>query len=147
MLKDPKGSFWYSNAMTDRQFLSQAIALAQQSPEPVGCGVVIVSDGKVVAESYNSQRKDNIAVNHAEMKAVVLANRRQKTRELKNATAYCSCEPCAMCLVAFSYAKVPRIVYHKTMHDLFPQDPQAQLDSRSFVSTLNFVPKLEQLVP
>ena len=131
--------------MTDKVYLQRAIDLADQSSEPSGCGAVIVLDGKVIANEYNSQRTDNIAVYHAEIKAIIAANKALGTRKLTGATAYCSCEPCSMCLTALSYAKVERIVFHKTMKDLSPDDPQALLDSYDFVKGLNFTPKLEQI--
>lgn len=128
-----------------QDYILRAIELAAQSPELIGCGVVIVSNGEIIAESYNSQRADNIAVNHAEIKAIIIANKHQNNRNLKNAVAYCSCEPCAMCLTALSYAKVERIVFHKSMKDTFPDDPQSSFDAYKFVQALNFVPKLEQI--
>lgn len=131
--------------MKDKEFIARAVELAGQSPEPIGCGVVIVSDGKVIAEAYNSQRADNIAVHHAEVKAIIAANKALNSRKLENAVAYCSCEPCAMCLTALSYAKVKRIVFHKTMRDFFPDDAQSSLDPYNYVKGLNFVPELEQL--
>lgn len=129
----------------DRRYLQKAVTLSQQSPEPTGCGVVIVRDGEILAETYNSQRADNIAVHHAEIKAIIAANQKTGSRKLKNATAYCSCEPCAMCLTALSYAKIARIVFHKRMFDLFPDDPQSQLDPYEYAKGLNFSPKIEQL--
>ena len=131
--------------MTDQQYLRQAIEMSQQSPEPVGCGVLIVQDGSIIAKTHNSQRADNIAVNHAEIKAIIEANKKTNSRKLTNATAYCSCEPCAMCLTALSYAKVSRIVFDKFMKDLFPDDPQSRLNPFEYAKTLNFVPVVEQL--
>lgn len=131
--------------MTDAEHLERAKTVAQRSAERVGCGVLIVRGDEVLAETYNSQRADNIAVNHAEIKAIIAANKATGSRKLENTTAYCSCEPCAMCLTALSYAKVPRIVFGKRMKDLFPDDPQSQLDPFAYVQTLNFVPRLEHL--
>lgn len=131
--------------MNDEQYLRQAVELAGKSTEPAGCGAIIVLNDKVIAAEYNSQRADNIAVHHAEIKAIIAANKKLSSRKLIGTTAYCSCEPCAMCLTALSYAKVERIVFHKTMHDLAPDDPQSQLDPYEFVAGLNFVPNLEQI--
>lgn len=131
--------------MDDRQYLEKALRLATQSPEPIGCGVVIVSDGKIIAQEYNSQRKDNVAINHAEIKAIVSANKKVGKRKLANATAYCSCEPCVMCITALSYAGVERIIYQKSMYDLFPDDPQSKFDTTSFISGLNYVPEFIQI--
>jgi len=131
--------------MNELDYLKRAVELSQLSPEPVGCGVVIVDEQGIVTETYNSQRADNIAVHHAEIKAIIEANKKTGSRKLEGATAYCSCEPCAMCLTALSYAKVARVVFHKRMIDLFPDDPQSQLNPHEFVKGLNFVPELEQL--
>jgi tRNA(Arg) A34 adenosine deaminase TadA len=131
---------------SDRKFLLRAIKLAERSLEPVGCGVVIVQHGTVLAEEMNSHWTDNIAVNHAEIKAVIAANKAIGSRTLPGAVAYCSCEPCAMCLTALSYAKVGRIVFHERMVDLNPTDNQSRLlDLREFAKKLSFEPKLEQL--
>jgi len=132
--------------MTDKQYLELAVKVAEQSTEPVPCGCVIARNGKIITKQYNSQRADEVAVHHAEVKAVYQANRTLNSRKLEGATAYCTCEPCAMCLTALSYAKIERIVFIKHMKDLFPDDPQSTLDSEEFVKSLNFVPKLEQLL-
>lgn len=131
--------------MNDITLLKLAVALAAKSTEPNGCGSIIVLDGNIIAEEFNSQRADNIAVNHAEIKAIVAANKKLGTRKLTGATAYCSCEPCAMCLTALSYAKVERIVFHQTMYDLSPNDPQSQLDPYAFAASLNFAPTLQHV--
>jgi tRNA(adenine34) deaminase len=131
--------------MTDKDFLRRAAFMAEQSKEAVGCGCLIVIKGQVISSQFNSQTTDDMAINHAEIKALVRANYEQRSRLLEGAVAYCTCEPCAMCLAAFSYAKVERIVYGKSMKDTFPDDKQADFDSQGFVKTLNFVPKLEQI--
>jgi tRNA(Arg) A34 adenosine deaminase TadA len=132
--------------MDDKKHMLKAVELSEQSPEPVGCGVVLVSDGKVIATEFNSQHADNSAIHHAEIKAIMTANKALNSRKLPCTTAYCSCESCAMCLTALSYAKVERIVFAKRMIDIFPDDPQSQLDPVTFVARLNFVPKVEQLI-
>lgn len=131
--------------MAGLDYLEQSIDLSKQSPEPIGCGVIIVQNGEVLAVEHNSQRTDNIAVNHAEIKAIVAANQSTGQRKLAGATAYCSCEPCAMCMTALSYAKVERIVFNKYMKDLFPDDPQSQLNPHEYVKSLNFVPQPVQI--
>jgi tRNA(Arg) A34 adenosine deaminase TadA len=131
--------------MTDKEFLQRAIDFAEKSPEDVKCACLLVRDGKVLTAQFNSQHRDKIAINHAEIKAIVALNYELRTRELERFTAYCSCEPCAMCLAALSYAKVERIIYAKSMAEMFPDDPQAKFDSQAFVTGLNFVPKLEQI--
>lgn len=134
-----------AGADRDRYFLERARRLAATSPEPVGCACLLVQDGRVLAEATNSQRTDHQAVYHAEIKAIMAANQVARSRTLPATTAYCSCEPCAMCLTALATAKVERIAYDKTMADVFPNDPQSKLDARVFVAGLNFVPQLDHL--
>jgi tRNA(Arg) A34 adenosine deaminase TadA len=132
--------------MTDTDYLLRAAEVAEKSPEAVPCGCVLVRNGKVITAQFNSQHIDNMAINHAEIKALVAANYQLGKRELSKTTAYCTCEPCAMCLAAFSYAKIERIVYKQSLADLFPDDPQANFDSQKFIKSLNFVPTLEQVL-
>ena len=131
--------------MTDKEYLQRAVDYAEKSPEDVKCACILVRGESVLTTQFNSQKHDKMAINHAEIKAIVAANYEQRSRELENVTAYCSCEPCAMCLTALSYAKVERIVYANTMKEMSPDDPQARLDSQAFVAGLNFVPKLEHI--
>jgi len=131
--------------MTDREYLQRAVDFAEKSPEEVKCACLLVRGESVLTAQFNSQHHDKMAINHAEIKAIVAANYEQRSRELEHVTAYCSCEPCAMCLAALSYAKVERIVYAKSMAEVSPDDPQATFDSQTFVAGLNFVPKLEHL--
>lgn len=131
--------------MTDSEYLQRAIDFAQKSPEDVKCACILVRGESVLTAQFNSQKHDKMAINHAEIKAVVAANYELRSRELKHVTAYCSCEPCAMCLVALSYTKIERIVYAKTMKEMSEDDPQGNFDSQAFVAGLNFVPKLEQI--
>lgn len=132
--------------MTDNDYLKQAIILSEKSSEDAKCACILVQNGVIIAEEYNSQKADQVAVHHAEVKAVYQANRKMKSRVLPGTTAYCSCEPCAMCLTALSYAKIERIVYCNRMADLSPDDPQSSLDSQEFIKNLNFTPKLEQIL-
>ena len=136
----------YNVGMTDNACLRRAVDLAETSGEEVGCACIIALDGDVIAEEVNSQNIDQIAVNHAEMKALISANKSTGQRKLNGATAYCSCEPCAMCVTALSYAKVARIVYVHALAELFPDDPQSSLDIKEFAANLNFVPKIEQVI-
>jgi guanine deaminase len=132
--------------MTDKDYLLITQEISKSSTERVPCACIIVQNGEIITKQFNSQRADELALHHAEVKAVYRANQKTGKRKLEGATAYCTCEPCAMCLVAMSYAKIERIVFSKKMKDLFPDDPQSDLDSEAFIKTLNFVPKLEQLL-
>jgi tRNA(adenine34) deaminase len=120
--------------MNDQDYLRRAVELKTTSAEPVKCAVVMVKGGDVVAETINSQRTDGIAISHAEIKAIAVANKRLGERKLHGVTAYCSCEPCAMCLSALANAQVDRIVFDERMIDIAPDDPLSKLDAEAFVN-------------
>jgi tRNA(Arg) A34 adenosine deaminase TadA len=133
--------------MNDTKFLSRALSLAEKSTEPVKCACILVRDGEILAEAYNTQRADQIIVHHAEVKAITDANLRLKIANLSGTTAYCSCEPCVMCLTALSLAKIERIVYRHSMKEVSGGMPMGNLDAVAFAEKyLNTIPKIEQLL-
>lgn len=127
----------------DTIFLKRAIELAERSAEPVKCGVVLVdTDGRVVAETFNTQRADGLTASHAEMKAIALANAKHG-RKLDGITAYGNCEPCTMCLTALIFAKVDRVVFAKRLNDFVTPDQRIDIDCFEFVEKFPRAPKLE----
>lgn len=97
--------------MTNEELMRLAIEEAKLSKEPLKCGVVIAESGKVIAKTYNSQREDNNATFHAEIKAIGMAGKFLKSKNLNGCVAYCTCEPCIMCKTALFFAKIEKIYY------------------------------------
>jgi len=127
----------------DEKYLRQAISLASQSKEPVGCGSLLVSkDGEIIAETFNSQREDGLTASHAEMKAIALANKKLG-RKLTGVTAYGNCEPCTMCLTALIFAGVDRIVFASRLNDLVDEDKKIDIDCFEFVKKFPYQPDIQ----
>jgi tRNA(Arg) A34 adenosine deaminase TadA len=119
--------------MNDRNFVLQAIELAEKSEEPVKCASVLVdSVGTIIASAYNSQRADNLTASHAEMKAIAIANG-ILGRKLTGVTAYGNCEPCTMCLTALLFAGVDRVVFANRLNDMVSDDQKIDIDCFDFV--------------
>ena len=95
-----------------------ALAEAQKSKEPLQCGVVIAKDGEVIAATYNSQRQDLDATAHAEIKAIAEAGRELGTKNLDGCVAYCTCEPCTMCLSALIFAKISKVYFGTSLDEV-----------------------------
>ncbi len=104
--------------MSDKEFMQQAIKEALKSEEPLKCGVVIVKNNNLIAKAYNSQRKDTNITAHAKIKAIIKAGKYFKNKNLIGCTVYSTCEPCIMCLAAFMFAKVKKIVYGVSLDKL-----------------------------
>lgn len=80
-------------------------------------GVVIVKDGKIVAEGSNQVISTNDPTAHAEIVAVRRACQVLATSDLTGCEIYTSCEPCPMCLGAIYWARLEHIYYANDRHD------------------------------
>jgi tRNA(Arg) A34 adenosine deaminase TadA len=128
--------------MNDQDYLQQAIKLANQSKEPIGCGSLLVdASGQVIASAYNTQREDGLVASHAEMKSIAIANK-VMGRKLSGITVYGNCEPCTMCLTALIFAGVDRIVFAQRLNDLVSENQQISVDCFEFVKNFPYQPKL-----
>jgi tRNA(Arg) A34 adenosine deaminase TadA len=127
----------------DEKFLTQAVALAEQSEEPVKCASILVNTaGEVVAQALNTQRKDGLTAAHAEMKTIAEANK-LLGRKLNGLTAYGNCEPCTMCLTAFIFAGVDRVVFAERLNNFVSDDQKIDIDCFEFVKKFPRQPEIE----
>ena len=85
--------------------MRRALHLAEEAGKrgevPVGC--VVVRAGEIVGEGSN-RREEGYAAGHAEMEAILRANRR-----LSDCDLYVTLEPCPMCAGAILSARIPRV--------------------------------------
>jgi tRNA(Arg) A34 adenosine deaminase TadA len=98
----------------DRFFMKRAIELAETGMNkneggPFGC--VVVKDGIILGESYNSVISSNDPTAHAEIIAIRQACNALNSFQLKGCTIYSSCEPCPMCLGAIYWARPDKVYY------------------------------------
>ena len=80
-------------------------------------GAIIVKDGQVVSEGWNTVTSDNDPTAHAEVNAIRKACKTLNTFQLDNCIIYTSCEPCPMCLSAIYWARLDKIYYANTRAD------------------------------
>ncbi len=103
--------------MSDTDFMRLAIKEAEKSQEPFKCGVVIVKNGQIIAQAFNSQRVDFNASAHAEIKAIASAGKKSKNKNLDNCILYATCEPCIMCFSAIIYSNIKKVFYGISEND------------------------------
>lgn len=89
--------------------LLQAKTAFENNEVPIGC--VITHNQKIIAKTHNLCKKYNNQTAHAEILAINLACDQLKTATLENCDIYITLEPCPMCLMAISYARIKRIYY------------------------------------
>lgn len=97
----------------DARFMLRAMELAREAEkiDEVPVGAVIVKDGRIIAEAYNTRESSKCATHHAEILAIEQACRALGGWRLLGVTLYVTMEPCAMCAGAIINARIPRVVW------------------------------------
>ena len=92
-----------------RSALDAARYAADSGEVPVGA--VVTCEGKLIATSSNSPRRDFDPTAHAEILAIRAAARALGTERLSDCDLWVTLEPCAMCAGAISHARIRRLYY------------------------------------
>lgn len=106
---------------TDRTFLQQAIEISRHALEDEGktpFGAIVVVGNNVVGQGTSSVVSLHDPTAHAEVMALRDAGARLGRHLMPDGVMYTSSEPCPMCLVACYWARIPRLVFGATMHDV-----------------------------
>lgn len=77
----------------------------------VPVGAVIVKDGQVLAFGYNTREKDQNVLGHAEINAILEAQKVLKNWNLSGCDLYVTLVPCSMCLEIIKQSRINNIYY------------------------------------
>jgi tRNA(adenine34) deaminase len=97
----------------DKAMMARCIELSRiaASKGEYPFATVIAWDGQVVAEAINQTIRDRDVTRHAEVIAILNAQRATSHQQLQQMTLYTNVEPCAMCSYCIREASVGRVVY------------------------------------
>lgn len=97
----------------DEEFMRVALDLAAEAEAAgeVPVGAVIVLDGRIVGQGYNSPVSTHDPTSHAEVLAIRQAAKALGNYRLAGSTLYVTLEPCPMCAGAMVQARVGRLVF------------------------------------
>ncbi len=90
--------------------LQQAKAAAKRGEVPVGA-VIIAPDGEIIAKTGNRTRELNDPTAHAEILAIRAACAALGSERLTGHDLYVTLEPCPMCAMAISAARIRRLYF------------------------------------
>lgn len=95
------------------QWMRRALALADRAGNEgeVPIGAVVVRDGQLLGEGWNSVIAYQDPTAHAEIVAVRDAARMAGNYRLSGATVYVTLEPCTMCAGAMIHARIEKLVF------------------------------------
>ena len=102
------------------KYMKRANELAKYSLDnnKGGCfGSVIVKDGVIVGEGYNTVTSDNDPTRHGEINAIKNTCKNMSTFDLSGCELYTSAYPCPMCLGAIMWANIKTVYYGATAQD------------------------------
>lgn len=116
----PRGKLNLAPQTPPEQFVRQAIALASQARAEGNhpFGALLVLDGEVVLTAMNSVHSERDPTGHAETNLVAAAIRRLTPDQIRRATLYTSCEPCAMCVGKMYWAGIRSVIYALSAEEL-----------------------------
>ena len=106
---------------TDRRYLQRAIDISRRALEDDGktpFGALVVVADQVVGEGTSRVVELRDPTAHAEIMALREAGTTLGRHLLEDGVMYASSEPCPMCLIACYWARIPRLVYAATSHDV-----------------------------
>ena len=97
----------------DEKYMKRAMELAHMAEQidEVPVGALIVRNGEIIAEAYNTRESSKCATHHAEILAIERACERLGGWRLIDSTLYVTMEPCVMCAGAIINARIQRVVY------------------------------------
>lgn len=94
-------------------YLTKIIELSKKSLEngDVPIGAIIVKDGKIIGEGYNTREKNNDVMGHAEINAIKDASKNLNDWNLQGSVMYVTLKPCSMCLGVIRESRVDFVYY------------------------------------
>ena len=95
------------------QWMRRALALADRAENEgeVPSGAVVVLDGQLIGEGWNSVIAYSDPTAHAEIVAMRDAAKLTGNYRLPGATVYVTLEPCTMCAGAMIHARIGQLVF------------------------------------
>ncbi len=94
--------------------INEAKKAYKKNEIPVGS--IIVKNNEVIAKSHNKRDNTNIVIEHAEISAIIKANKKLNNWRLNDSILFTTLEPCDMCKSVIKESKI-KIVYFAANRD------------------------------
>ena len=98
----------------DNYFMGLALEEAKKAAEndevPVGA-VISSGEGKIISTAFNTVEKDGSCIMHAEIKAILAAQKKLENWRLDGCALYVTLEPCIMCCGAILLSRISKVIY------------------------------------
>ena len=107
---------------TDAAFIERAFSMKNRAVElgDQAYGAVVVSNGRIIGESWSRVRLDEDPTAHAEISALRDAAKRSGSGALRGAVLYSSSHPCPMCQAAADWVGIATMIYGRSATNAGP---------------------------
>ena len=95
------------------EYMNIAIKEAEKAfkKDEVPVGAVIVYNDKIIAKAHNTRQKTHKVINHAEILAILKAERKLKDWRMNNCELYVTLKPCNMCESIIKESRISKVYY------------------------------------
>ena len=97
----------------EEKIINKLLSLAKkaylQNETPISA--IIVYNNKIISTAYNKRNKTQKTIDHAEIRAIIKANKKLKTWRLNKCTLYVTIEPCDMCKNVIKESRIEKVYY------------------------------------
>lgn len=93
------------------KYMDLAFENASKVVSDIPVGAVIVRNNEILSAEVNKKEKDNLVVSHAEILALISANKKLNNWRLDNCSMYVTLEPCPMCAWAIINARIKNLYF------------------------------------
>lgn len=106
-------STWNIVRRTMKDYMEIALKEAKKANEldEVPVGAVIIKDNKILAKAYNTKKKNNLVICHAEINAIIKACNKINDWRLNDCEMYVTLEPCKMCEEVIKESRISKVHY------------------------------------
>lgn len=117
----------------EEKYIDELIKLSQKSlkkSEVPIAALIIDENGKIISKTHNSRNIKQQTINHAEILAIIKANKKLKSWRLNNCTLYVTVEPCDMCKSVIKESRIQNVFY------LLPRLPEKNQYNKTIFNKL-----------
>ena len=104
---------FYLGVNMEEKIINKLLSLAKkaylQNETPISA--IVVYNNKIISTAYNKRNKTQKTIDHAEIRAIIKANKKLKTWRLNKCTLYVTIEPCDMCKNVIKESRIEKVYY------------------------------------
>ena len=99
---------------TDEYYMNIALNEAKKAFDlkeiPVGA-IIVDPSGNIIGKGHNTKELKKNSIGHAEINAIIKANKKINNWRLLGCTMYVTLEPCEMCKKIINESRIKKVIY------------------------------------